>query len=499
MKRYTSTIGMMGAILGLGVACNGRLQNLGDDNTLDGQGGAADQHSSTTGGVLLNRGGSSNPDAILSIPAGGSINVAQTSGSPLLQTGGAPPSSSQTSGTPLLQTGGAPPSQTGGAFGSGGTPVVVVSNESAGVAGRAFGGAGGWSGPAQWSRSDMAGPIDPTCTCPSPNDVCDVTRRCVNECNDQGLCANWLTNRAVRSLYHDGRELYYATARSTDAEGKPNPTPDGSLYRRFSVMIAETQIATGLPDPANIIGRYGSSTYLTVNAEPGYALYEVTDTGVVMKLSDSSAPNASMQGKWLAFLSGTNPRKLMTIDLDAGRTPVEVVSTTDAGPGPITDLIVVGHRVVYRIGSSDGCFVALPPTIAGSPTCGIGAFTAPNHNFLTADTSQLFFGGGEASYVGGYDPDGTLKLVAYDDPQKAPLGTTILAGGSLYSTVQPSQPSLTSIVRYAPATGASPHTIVPAGFGSHLFAVGATDIFWTYPQSNTNSAQYVFYRVHVML
>ena len=398
-----------------------------------------------------------------------------------------------------------------GGFGGNGTPgVKPLGTGGMGTGGNGAGGVGILGGTPPVIHPYVTQPtlpIDPTCTCASSSQICNAAKECVDRCDYAGLCAVWLTNHAVKSLYIEGSTLYYATAPTTDSLG--NASTDGSLFRVEYPSGVPLLIATGLQNPQTILGRYNGSTYLVASIGSVNSLYSVSDIGAVKKLDDSSE-RASMRGKWLAY-STFDYRTLKLIDLSGNLVPKQLVTLTPPASDPtsarITNPTVTDNYVWYGSGFEPAwCSVGLSDLALGS-TCYSG-YVAPYDTVIAnGDNVNVICGQTMSGRATSKRIDGTVLLTlltAIPGDANAVQEQTVLSGGWLYSLVSGDSSASHWLFRYPTNVARLPQMVLSKDEASPTFAPGApidnttnfvvsdAGVFWAQPVADVNQPQYIF-------
>ena len=403
---------------------------------------------------------------------------------------------------------------TGGAATTGGfasTGDLGVGGQGAG--GQGVGGQGVGGGSVVPYVVDPTLPIDPTCTCPSSDEICNAASQCVPRCDDSGRCAKWLANHAVRDLLVEGSFLYYAVAAVADPLG--NPGTNGSLYRVETNGGTPTLIAEGLVDPYKILGRYNGVTYIETQDNVGVAIVSVSDTGAVANLDQDVAwgeQAAMMWGHWIAYVN-FNRSKLMGVDLTGNLTPV-VLGQVSTGGDPLPQIlgtVVLDNQVLYTTTNPyQTCSVQLSNLVQGA-TCadGGGSFGQSNQSLAVATAGDPYFSGGGpgGGIVWSYAPPNTRLLNLFDPSVSVTGGdywatSFVYANSWLYMDLQGGSSS--KLVRVPTTVGRLPQAILPDSMatrdrsgGPIVFAVSTTAFFWVQSMDPTNASssnqpQYIF-------
>jgi hypothetical protein len=391
--------------------------------------------------------------------------------------------SESTGGFGPTETGGFGPTTTGGS--SGATPYVL----------------------------DPTLPIDPSCTCDSPDKICNAARQCVPRCDSAGRCALWLANRAVKDLYLDGSTLYYATAAGTDPLG--NPAKNGSLYSVDFPDGTPKLIATGFGDPKKIIGRYAGATYLGVTSNAVDTMVAINDAGSTATL-DVCGSNGWMRGKWLACTSNDN-LKLMSVDLDGRLAPQLLVDLTlpagtvsDSNPQPVFYNVAVLDDIIWYGVDRQVCSIQLS-NVSLPPTCISGGGGIGGHVFGTDGTILYVAFEGSGAMVWAYDTSGQLLLTLYTYKVGGSdyRSSVVYSHGWLYTAIWFTATVQAQFVRFPATTGRLPQEVLPRevaspamcrgsiGTGSTYndipIAAGLSDFFWTQWMTDMNQPQYIFH------
>jgi hypothetical protein len=364
-------------------------------------------------------------------------------------------------------------------------------------------------------------PVDPKCSCPTSNQICNAAGKCVERCEPGGVCATWLTDRSVTAMYAEGSTLYYATGPTTDPVG--NPIKNGSLFRVEYPSGTPTQIATGLTKARSIVGRYGAATYVTVDGSTGgIQIIRVSDSGDVKPVVESMSL-FSMRDKWLAYTS-YDRKSLLVLELDGSSAPTTLVTLPPGGDNnwpKLDNVEVLKSTIMYETyeTSLEVCNINLAD-LSPPPKC-VPALTMSALYRPTVGTSgdELY-----VSWAGGFRVEtlrSDLTHVRYlADSSTTPSITgynygTKLYGGWLYTWLGPfGSSSVTTgrLLRYPTAVGRLPQTVVPeeiasksvvskdttqnvdpSYMGPDIFAVNSAGVFWVQHTTDPNQGQYIFH------
>jgi hypothetical protein len=475
-----SGMGWLGAILVLSVACAGKVRNLGDEEAAGagGKGGSAGKGGAAVGGAVDSE-------------KGGSTALGGQGGNTDFLVGG---STAQGGGTYSTYPGTA----FGGTTGVGGNTDFLMAGTTA-LEKRPY-------------PYAPTLPIDPTCKCDSPTQICNAARECVDRCVTEGPCAMWLTNRAVTDLYVEGATLYYTTSAVADPLG--NPGTNGSLYRVEYPNGAPTLIATELREPSRIIGRYNGATLLQIGTDRAWSyIVRVTDAGASTKLDNLAGFGIGMCGKWLAG-PGSDHSKLVRIDLDGDLTP-EVIVDLSTGSGasslPNSQAYIQSAQIsddyIWYAKNVDStnyvCYLRLA-NLALGPTC-LEGFVA-EFSLAGANGDQVF-GSDISTRVLSLDINGKrLTLFQTANIMVASVQRTIYKDGWLYSTASSTTSVEVQLLRYPSTVGRLPQGVLPSDIATNAFmragstvadtsgfTVGSPGLFWFQAVTDKSQGQYIFH------
>jgi hypothetical protein len=346
-------------------------------------------------------------------------------------------------------------------------------------------------------------PIDPSCTCRSPDEICNAAQQCVPRCDAASRCALWLSPHGIVDIYLDGSSVFFLTASPHDPSGRP--IGDGSLYRADYPSGTPTLIATGIKDGNKIIGRRDRAT--VVHAwHPSSSMIHVSDGGIVTTLAsviDNETSVPSMLENWTTYID-TSGKRLWGMDLDRGFEPQLLVDMeTAVNPEGPQLALVSKHEILDdyfwfgAYGADDSiwsCYLSRSNLAAG-PTCHQPGWTF-DHDIVATTGNQLF------SYSG--FPSLSLESLDITGESRRKLFSGALYFGATYSrgwlySVVDDPPRL---IRYPTAVGRLPQEVLAADVavpafatvcGDNNVAVGPNGVFWYQGVTDLNQAQYIFH------
>jgi hypothetical protein len=396
--------------------------------------------------------------------------------------------------------GGAP--TTGGAATTGGTVAT--------------GGSTGWVTPPQGGTTqrslvpyvvDPTLPIDPTCICDSPDQICNAEKACVARCDDGGRCTRWLANQPVVDMTVDGTTLYFAEKATTDAVG--NPGTNGALYKVNPTDREPTLVGGHLGAPYKILGRYQGATYVQTQTSSGGTIVKVSDSGD-FEVLETIGWGASMWGHWLAYTTADNA-KLMGIDLDVAQEPAVLAQppAETSSSSPVSQLLVMRDLVLFQeYGHNEICSVQLANPTSGA-SC--GAFSWGGMDRYA--TSGIEYYKSDRYMVTSYSPLNTQLLFLYNVNAEGLgllTGKIVYNDGWLYVDFIADRQESSRLARIPTTVGRLPQDVLPepivarhnsfaVGDGRDtttdmVFAIGPSDVYWVQYLSptNANGPQYIF-------
>jgi hypothetical protein len=348
-------------------------------------------------------------------------------------------------------------------------------------------------------------PIDPTCTCPSPAEICNAARQCVPRCDAAGRCAMWLSPHGVKDLYIDGSTVFVLVAPTSDDLG--NPIGDGSLYRAEYPNGTPTLVATGIQDPSTILGRHNGVTVIGT-AYPSNSTIRVTDAGNIASIvSDTRGVNPAMLQNWLAYADASGT-KVWGIDLDGDPMPqllvdLQTTNADDIQSRYVNDIQILDDYFWFELVgeaaySTLACYLNRA-NLALGPTCSAPGWIEPYEIFATHG-NHLFGAEGAPRSLESLDIDGKSLMKLFSGELLSITGATY-SNGWLYSISRDTK----QLVRFPSTVGRLPQEVLPTSIvqsafypgdatnSSGDFAVGAKEILWVQGVTDFNQPQYIFH------
>jgi hypothetical protein len=393
--------------------------------------------------------------------------------------------------------------KTGGTAGRGTQGTDAVHRGGAGVAGSGTGSSN--VGVPPYVQAPTL-PIDPSCTCSSPDQICNAARQCVPRCDSAGRCAMWLSPHGIMDIYLDGSTVFFLTASAYDPLG--NPTGGGSLYRVDYPNGTPTLVAAGIEDPGAILGRYAGATFVYAGGSSN-SIVRITDTGVAASIAFElgAIPSArGMRGNWITY-GGLDGRTVWGVNLDGDLVPQLLFDLDTATDLELAQALAIGQTQVlddYFSFQTYGCVwlcYFARENLALGPTCNRSGWSI-GYEILAAGGNRLFGIHDIAAYdLESFDVTGKAPIMKLFSGDSGTIWDADYSEGWLYSRV--SDPH--QLVRYPSTVGRLPQEILPANvvepafFGLHGanvtgdFAVGPAGLFWFQGVTDRNQPQYIFH------
>lgn len=379
-------------------------------------------------------------------------------------------------------------------------------------------------------------PLDPSCHCASPSQICDAAKQCVERCDGEGHCARWLANGQITDLFVEGNTVYYTSLGKLGSPGGSGSGSERELYRVEFPNGTPSRVAQNLGNALTILGRYQGATYLqgqsplpTSPTSVSTTVWRITDAGVATHLANAGF-FVGLSDKWLVYSSIDNSN-LMRLALDGTTPPQTIASPTNprwlipdstyrGGARLLDDYLWYPDNVSLAKYTRDpelSCTVDIKREPLSVPSCLPFRNLFSDAGLALATVGNRMIGARSGAGIVAMDVDGrnAITLWTKDDTAGLPFfeGVTKAFQGWLYVPELPlAQGSQAALSRFSVTLKREPQQVLPKTlfpFGGregkesgvvlkHL-TVSSAGVFWTLrrnvdgaPQLNIGEPEYIF-------